>query len=165
MATTVDEGRAAGQGISVMELARGVIGRFTFDVAPDFTPVWSPDGRRIAFAATRPGGIGFYHKASGTGGKEQELLPPTSALKFISDWSRDRNVLLFSSQDPTTKSDLWVLPLTGDGVPAGPPALFLHTEDNERQGQFSPNSDWIRVRVGRVRQARSLRPALPGTFW
>ena len=128
VATTVDEGRAAGQGISVLELARGVIGRFTFDVSPDFTPVWSPDGRRIAFAATRPGGIGFYHKASGTGGKEQELLPPTSALKFITDWSRDRNVLLFSSQDPTTKSDLWVLPLTGDGVPAGPPALFLHTE-------------------------------------
>jgi serine/threonine protein kinase/Tol biopolymer transport system component len=143
VATTVDEGRAAGQGISVMELARGVIGRFTFDIAPDFAPAWSPDGHRIAFVATRPGGTGLYQKASSTGGKEQVLLPATSAVKFISDWSRDGHFLLFSSRDSKTKSDLWVLPLTDAGVPAGPAALFLQTEFNERQGQFSPNSDWI----------------------
>ena len=41
------------------------------------------------------------------------------------------------------KSDLWVLPLTGDAAPAGPPAPFLQTEFNERQGQFSPDTHWV----------------------
>ena len=45
--------------------------------------------------------------------------------------------------DPKTKSDLWVLPLTGDAAPAGPPAPFLQTEFNERQGQFSPDTRWV----------------------
>ena len=45
--------------------------------------------------------------------------------------------------DPKTKSDLWVLPLTGDAAPAGPPAPFLQTEFNERQGQFSPDTHWV----------------------
>ncbi len=143
VATTVDEGRAAGQGISVLEVARGVASRFTFDVAPDAAPVWSRDGRRVAFVASRQGGIGVYQKGSGSGGQEQELLRPTSALKLTNDWSRDGRALLFSSQDPGTKSDLWVLPLTGDGAAAGPPESFVQTESNEWQGQFSPDAHWI----------------------
>jgi Tol biopolymer transport system component len=141
--TLDDERQAAGQGISVLEFARGVTSRVTFDAAPDSTPVWSPDGRRIAFVASRPDGTGVFHKASGSGGKEEVLLPPTSAVKWPNDWSRDGRFLLFSSQEPGTKLDLWVLPLTGDGAPAGPPAPFLQTEFNERQGQFSPDTHWI----------------------
>ena len=52
VATSLDEGRAEGTSISVLELARGVMGRLTFDVGPgDRAPVWSPDGHRIAFVA------------------------------------------------------------------------------------------------------------------
>ncbi len=127
----------------MLELARGVIGRFTFDVAPDFAPVWSPDGRRIAFVATRPGGTGLYQKASSTGGKEQVLLPPTSALKFISDWSRNGTSCCFPARIPRRNLICGCCRLTGDGVPAGPPKPFLQTEFSERQGQFSPDSDWI----------------------
>ena len=36
-----------------------------------------------------------------------------------------------------------MLPLTGDAAPAGPPAPFLQTEFNERQGQFSPDTHWV----------------------
>ena len=144
VATSLDEGRAEGTSISVLELARGVMGRLTFDVGPgDRAPVWSPDGHRIAFVARRAGGTGVFQKPSSTGGKEQVLLPPTSADKWTNDWSRDGHFLLFSSVDPKTKSDLWVLPLTGDAAPAGPPAPFLQTEFNERQGQFSPDTRWV----------------------
>ena len=144
VATSLDEGRAEGTSISVLELARRVMGRITFDVGPGYrAPVWSPDGHRIAFVARRPGGAGVFQKPSSTGGKEQVLLPPTSADKSTDDWSRDGHFLLFSSMDPHTKSDLWVLPLTGDAAPAGPPAPFLQTEFNERQGQFSPDMHWV----------------------
>jgi serine/threonine protein kinase/Tol biopolymer transport system component len=142
--TSLDEGRAAGPSLSVLERARGVMGRLTFPVGPgDRAPVWSPDGHRVAFVAGRAGGTGIFQKPSSTGGKEQVLLPPTRADKWTNDWSRDGRFLLFSSVDPQTKSDLWVLPLTGDAAPAGPPAPFLQTEFNERQGQFSPDTRWV----------------------
>ena len=52
VATSLDEGRAEGPSISVLEFARRVMGRLTFRVGPgDRAPVWSPDGHRIAFVA------------------------------------------------------------------------------------------------------------------
>src|SRR6185295_1537575 len=83
VATTVDEGRAAGQGVSVLDLARGVMDRFTFDLVPVGAPVWSPDGRRIAVAASSPGGGNtVYQKALSTGSQEQVLLASGSGINW-----------------------------------------------------------------------------------
>jgi eukaryotic-like serine/threonine-protein kinase len=131
------------QGIWLLDLARGVSTRFTFDPAPDLSPVWSPDGSRIAFAAARAGGTGIYQKASNGAGKERVLLRATDEAKVPNDWSRDGRFLLYSQQDRRTKADLWALPLASDGTPAGAPILFANTEFNEDQGRFSPDGHWI----------------------
>jgi eukaryotic-like serine/threonine-protein kinase len=131
------------QGIWLLDLARGVSARFTFDLAPDSSPIWSPDGSRIAFAAARAGGTGIYQKASNGAGKEQTLLAATEDPKFPNDWSRDGRFLLYTKQDPRTKADLWVLPLASDGTPSGAPTPFANTEFSEGQGQFSPDTRWI----------------------
>ncbi|MGH9578873.1 MAG: TolB family protein, partial [Terriglobales bacterium] len=34
------------------DLSRGSLTRFTFDEGEDETPVWSPDGKRVAFSST-----------------------------------------------------------------------------------------------------------------
>src|SRR5262249_20206230 len=39
----------------VIDAARGVPTRFTFDPEPDLRPVWSPDGSRVVFQAARNG--------------------------------------------------------------------------------------------------------------
>jgi eukaryotic-like serine/threonine-protein kinase len=51
-------------GIWLLDLIRVVNTRFTFDLAPDSAPVWSPDGTRVTFAAARAGGNGIYQKAT-----------------------------------------------------------------------------------------------------
>ena len=37
----------------LLDLSRAVASRFTFDPGSDYSPVWSPDGNRIAYGATR----------------------------------------------------------------------------------------------------------------
>jgi len=48
--------------------------RLTFDAGEDETPVWSPDGRSIAYSSTREGlGRAIYRKAADGSGKEELL--------------------------------------------------------------------------------------------
>ena len=143
-ASRIDLSLAGSQlGIWLLDFARGVSTRFTFDSAPDLSPVWSPDGSRIAFGAVRTGGTGIYQKASNGAGKEQVLIGATEEAKVPADWSRDGRFLLYAQQDPRTKADLWALPLASDGTPAGAPTPFANTEFNEDQGHFSPDSHWV----------------------
>jgi dipeptidyl aminopeptidase/acylaminoacyl peptidase len=81
-ATRIDP-KVAGEGdIWLLDLIRGVSTRFTFDLTPDSSPVWSPDGTRVAFAAVRAGGNGIYQKAANGSGKEEELVHATGDPKL-----------------------------------------------------------------------------------
>jgi hypothetical protein len=142
-ATRIDP-KAGGEGdIWLLDLIRGVSTRFTFDLAPDSAPVWSPDGTRVAFAAPRAGGNGIYQKATNGSGKEEELVHATGDPKRPDDWSHDGRFLLYTHVDPRTHADLWVLPLAGNGTPSGTATPFANTEFSEEQGRFSPDARWI----------------------
>jgi Tol biopolymer transport system component len=118
--------------------------RFTFDPASNGSPVWSPDGKQIAFASIREGTARLYMKpASGTVNEEQ-ISPPSSQTQsqILYDWSKDGRYLLYGESRGATGFDLWVLPMTGaSGVRK--PIPFLQTKFNETQGQFSPDGRWI----------------------
>ena len=132
----------AGGDIWLHELARGADTRFTFDPAREGNPVWSPDGRRLAFFSSRGGGQNLYQKDV-TGSGQDELLLKTERFKFPTSWSRDGKVLLYTEPAPKTKSDLWTLSMEGDRAQRAPPAPYLATEFNDTQGQFSPDGRWI----------------------
>jgi eukaryotic-like serine/threonine-protein kinase len=142
-ASKIDPRAGAETGIWLLDLLRGVSTRFTFDQAPDSAPVWSPGGNRVAFAAFRAGGNGIYQKTTNGAGKEHALVSATGDEKFSDDWSRDGRFLLYTQQDPQTHSDLWVLPLAGDGTPSGTATPFANTAFSEDQGRFSPDTHWI----------------------
>ncbi len=129
--------------IWLLEFARSVSARLTFDFGPSTSPVWSPDSGRIAFEGHRARGVGLYQKGSGGAEREEILISPTTSDKVPNDWSRSGRFLLYTIQDPKTNADLWVLPLTSDGQPSGTPTPFANTEFNEQQGQFSPDGRWI----------------------
>jgi dipeptidyl aminopeptidase/acylaminoacyl peptidase len=142
-----DEKRVAGSRLDesgvgdiwLLELSRGITSRFTSDPAFDWVPVWSPDGSRIVFNSNRKGSMDLYLKALSGGGLEEVLLE-SNTLKLPTDWSRDDRFILYEDADSNTnRSDLWVLPLSGDRKPMP----FLQTPFAELQGQFSPNGRWI----------------------
>jgi serine/threonine-protein kinase len=79
------------QDIWVWDLARETMTRFTFDPAPDIAPVWTPDGRRIAFSRA---GQGLFWAAEGTGIVER--LTESATNPVPSTFSRDGKGLVFS---------------------------------------------------------------------
>jgi eukaryotic-like serine/threonine-protein kinase len=117
---------------------RETMSRFTFDATQDnSSPIWSPDGSRIAFGSLRNGKWGIYQKsASGTGA--EELLVESELPKVPMCWSPDGKFIVYTLRDPKTGFDVWILSL-GDKK-ATP---FLQSPFNERDPQISPNGKWI----------------------
>jgi Tol biopolymer transport system component len=124
--------------IWLLDLARGIPSRFTFDPANDVYPVWSPDGSRIVFGSNRDGAYGLYQKSSSGAGSEEAISKP-SERKYPTDWSLDGRFILYTQLSPDTLWDLWVIPLFGDRQPIP----FLQTKFNETSGVFSPDGKWI----------------------
>jgi Tol biopolymer transport system component len=123
--------------IWLLEIARGVLTRFTSGPANDVFPIWSADGTHVVFSSIRKGTFNIFSKpASGVGGEEVILEGPPN--KNPLDWSRD-GFLLYRSLDPKTGFDLWAVALNGEKKPFP----VVQTDSDERDGQFSPDGKWI----------------------
>jgi Tol biopolymer transport system component/predicted Ser/Thr protein kinase len=121
----------------LLDLSRSVTSRLTFDPGSDYAPVWSPDGSRIAFGATRKDFEDIYVRSAAAGGQE-ELLLSSDHDKSPTSWSPDGRFILF--EDYTSAGiDLWVLSL--EGKPRAEP--FLRTQFDETGATFSPDGKRI----------------------
>src|SRR5262249_34053228 len=60
--------------IWLIDAARGVPTRFTYDAALDHDPLWSPDGTRVVFTSNREGINNMYWKSSSGTGADELLL-------------------------------------------------------------------------------------------
>jgi Tol biopolymer transport system component len=123
----------------LLDIARGVSTRFTFNPAIDGAPVWSPDGSQIVFRSNRNNGkFDLYIKPS-NGASEETPLLETDRNKTATSWSRDGRFLLFESEEAKTQSDIWVLPMQGERKPVP----VLQTPFDEWFAEFSPDGKWI----------------------
>jgi serine/threonine protein kinase len=121
----------------LIDMARGMLSRLTYDPSIDAFPIWSPDGNRIVFNSSRRGQFDLYVKASGGGPEDLVLQSPQ--IKAPMDWSRDGRFILYRSLDPQTGWDLWALPMSGDQKPIA----IARGPFDERDGQFSPDGHWV----------------------
>jgi Tol biopolymer transport system component len=116
----------------VYELSRGVMTRLTFDPGFDWFPVWSPDGRQVAYS----GQHGIYLKDASGGGQAQ-LLAGSKVPIHPSSWSRDGRYLLY-----VDGRNIWALPLTGKQEDRKP-FVWLKTPFLASHPQFSPDGKWV----------------------
>jgi eukaryotic-like serine/threonine-protein kinase len=100
-------------------------------------PVWSPDGKHIAFTVNNSA---LYQKLASGEGEEKELARSISAgLIRATGWSPDGGFLLYDvAEVSNTLMDLWVIPTDGRK-----PVPFLQTRFIEDQGRFSPDGRWV----------------------
>jgi eukaryotic-like serine/threonine-protein kinase len=125
-----------GGDIWVDDLARNTLTRLTFQ-GRNGMPVWTLDGKRIAFFSNREGPFrSFWQWADGSG--DVERLTSGKYDQFPNSWSPDGPRLAFTELNPTTGYDIWVQRI-GDHQ-AQP---FLHTPFNEFEAQFSPDGRWL----------------------
>jgi serine/threonine-protein kinase len=132
-----------GSDIFVFDWRREATARLTFD-GHSTLPVWSPDGRYIAFRSGS-GGFGLWIARSDGAGEPQRLLETRNSSVPWS-FSPDGRLLAYHEVTPETGFDLWVLPIDThdpDHPKAGSPRLFLRTPFNERRPTFSPDGRWI----------------------
>ncbi len=138
LAIEVSDG--SGSDIWLYDWQRDTMTRLTFTGSAN-GPLWSPDGRYIAF---RTVGEGMYVTRSDGAGKPQPLTQsknPQLPWSFAPDGKR----LAFHEQDSKTSFDLWTVPLESDsaGLRGGKPEVFLQTPADERYPSFSPDGRWM----------------------
>jgi serine/threonine protein kinase len=122
----------------LIDLARGVRTRFTFDPGEERTAIWSPTGDRVIFNAQRKTvERELYVKASNGSGTETPLLADGLSKDPMS-WSPDGRVLLYRVSTKG-RSDIWVQPLGTDAKPYA----FLEGPHDENFGRFSPDGRWV----------------------
>jgi serine/threonine-protein kinase len=144
------------------DLSRETLTRLTFEGSGNGAPpLWSPDGKRIAFASAREGSINvFWQLADGSGGLER--LTTGVYTRAPMSFSPDGQLLAFIEVNPTTGFDIWVLRLSD-----GKAQPFLRTPFNESVSRFSPDGHWLAYisnETGRYEVYVQPYPG-PGTKW
>ena len=117
------------------DLSRDTLTPFTFEGAS--FPVWTPDGKRIAFQSSKEGPLNlFWQPADGSGGLER--LTTSEYIDTPLSWSPDGQLLAFSETTSTSTRDIWVLRLSDRKLQS-----FLRTPFDEVSPAFSPDGHWL----------------------
>ncbi len=125
--------------IWVLDLARGIKTRLTFGPVSNVFPVWSPDGKWIAYTADRGGRSNICRKPSDGGGAE-EILFTDEQITTLTDWSHDGKYL-FYNRGPVGGQEIWALPLEGDRKPFQ--VVPRAANSFSIMGRLSPDGRWL----------------------
>lgn len=136
-----------------VDLARGTFSRLTSSPGFESVPMWSPDGRRIAFGSDQGAAANVWVKnASGTG--EEAIVVKGRA--YPTDWSRDDRYLLFMTDGGATHQDVWVY-----NTERRTSAPVIATPFNETAARFSPDGKWIAYVSDETRSAQVYVQSFP----
>jgi len=125
--------------VQIVDAATGALRPLTKKSKFEFTPLFSPDGSRIAYWFPRdgdPNGVSDIYVAPAGGGESVDATRPIDRSFFRQFWMPDGKALLVSAHDQTSTA-IWLQPLGG-----APRKLDI--------GDVNPSwSYWVDMSVGK----------------
>jgi eukaryotic-like serine/threonine-protein kinase len=131
-----DPRQPGNQDLWIVDLTSGASTRFTFDPAWDSQPVWSPDGRYVAWQSGRGDSPDVYRKAADGSGVDERLGAPKGAGN-LTDWTPN-GYLIF-----TLGGDVYAFPVDADASGNRTPIPVIQSPASERGAYVSPDNRWI----------------------
>lgn len=102
----------------------------------DFSPIWSPDGKRMAFLSNRDGNVELY--VASADGSNPMRLTNTKVDESSPTWSPDGRRLAYLSPDNKNKPHIFIVDLS-----ALLPQRLTFGTIAEVDPAWSPNGSWI----------------------
>jgi Tol biopolymer transport system component len=144
----MDIGQNSGESaIWMLDLARDVSTPLTISGTLAYGPIWTPDSKRIAFAAQQSGELVenmYWQKVDGTGGMERLL--ESKRPQYPGSFHPLGKFLAFSEEAAPGNWDIGLLPIEGNeavGWKVGTPGLVLNGPYIEAAPTFSPDGRWL----------------------
>ncbi len=123
--------------IGVYDTRSGILTRLTFDPAEDSSPIWSRDGRMLAYVSSRSGMLNLFSRRADGSGQETRLTS-SPYDQGTCDWTSDGIGIVFVEDHPETRADIWSLDLhDGERRP------LVRTLADEREARVSPDGRWM----------------------
>jgi Tol biopolymer transport system component len=124
--------------IWVYDISRGTLTRVTFD-GTAAAPVWSPDGKRIAYTSFKNGQFVILWKPADGSGMEEMLVNPQFSMQVPLSFTPDGSFLAYMFSNPNAHIQVNLAPLHGERIPK--PLVASQFDDNG--GLFSPDGRWL----------------------
>jgi TolB protein len=139
IAITKQEAGTTTADVWVIDWQKEVSYRLTKGDGDSIDPVWSPDGRQLAFTSFRKGNADIYVKNSNGVGGETPLVE-TPAAESVEDWSQDGKYLAFLVGREAFQ-DIYALPIES-GKP-GKAFPVVSGDYRKNEPQFSTDGKWL----------------------
>ena len=139
-AVTALDPASATTDVWILDVARGVRTRFTFDPGTDRLPLWSPDGKSIVFSSNRKGHGDLYRKSLEGAGDEEPILV-SDVDKSPSAWTPDGRTIVFTQEGKDGGTEIRTLAVDGSRTQE----LFLKSKANMVASPLSPDGKWLPV--------------------
>jgi len=123
----------------LVDLARSSASPLTSGRGRNDTPLWSPDSKRIVFAADRDGPQDLFVKTIADASPEQPLYRSDLPFKGPLSWTPDGASIVTTQLEPVTSQNIFLMSATGKGELK----LLVRGPTRDNGAAVSPDGKWM----------------------